>query len=61
MSAARAAGLSISGWAVRTIYKRDAMLVRIETEDGTVGYAPGAASEENAQKIEKEIAPVLHW
>ena len=44
---------------VRTIYKRDAMVVRIETEDGTVGYAPGAASEDNARMIEKEIAPLL--
>ena len=35
------------------------MVVRIETEDGTVGYAPGAASEDNARKIEKEIAPLL--
>ena len=43
----------------RTIYKRDAMLVRIETEDGTVGYAPGAASEEIVRKIEKEITPLL--
>ena len=43
----------------RTIYKRDAMVVRVETEDGTVGYAPGAASEDNVRKIEKEIAPLL--
>ena len=43
----------------RTIYKRDAMVVRIETEDGTVGYSPGAASEDNVRKIEKEIAPLL--
>ena len=43
----------------RTIYKRDAMVVRIETEDGTVGYAPGAASEDNALTIEKEISPLL--
>ena len=35
------------------------MVVRIETEDGTVGYAPGAASENNARTIEKEIAPLL--
>ena len=43
----------------RTIYKRDAMVVRIETEDGIVGYAPGAASEENEFKIKNEIAPLL--
>ena len=35
------------------------MVVRIETEDGIVGYAPGAASEENARKIKNEIAPLL--
>ena len=43
----------------RTIYKRDAMVVRIETEDGTVGYAPGVASEENVRKIRKDITPLL--
>ena len=59
MSAARASGLSISGGHTRTIYKRDAMMVRIETEDGTVGYAPGVASEEIVRKIEKEITPLL--
>ena len=43
----------------RTIYKRDAMVVRIETQDGAVGYAPGPASEDAVRKIEKEIAPHL--
>ena len=43
----------------RTIYKRDAMVVRIETEDGTVGYGPGPASEDQVRKIEKEISPRL--
>lgn len=35
------------------------MVVRIETQDGAVGYAPGPASEEAVRKIEKEIAPHL--
>jgi L-alanine-DL-glutamate epimerase-like enolase superfamily enzyme len=43
----------------RTIFKRDAMVVRIETQDGAVGYAPGPASEDAVRKIEKEIAPHL--
>ena len=43
----------------RTIYKRDAMVVRIKTQDGAVGYAPGPASEDAVRKIEKEIAPHL--
>ncbi|MEC8420260.1 MAG: mandelate racemase/muconate lactonizing enzyme family protein [Verrucomicrobiota bacterium] len=43
----------------RTIYKRDAMVVRIETQDGAVGYAPGPASEDAVRKIENEIAPHL--
>ena len=37
----------------RTIYKRDAMVIRIETQDGAVGYAPGPASEDAVRKIEK--------
>ena len=43
----------------RTIYKRDAMVVRIETDDGMTGYAPGPASMDVVQKIEKEISPQL--
>ena len=43
----------------RTIYKRDAMVVRILTDDGMTGYAPGPASIDVAHKIEKEIAPQL--
>jgi L-alanine-DL-glutamate epimerase-like enolase superfamily enzyme len=45
----------------RTIYKRDAMVIRIETQDGAVGYAPGPASEDAVRKIEKEIAPQPSW
>lgn len=43
----------------RTIVKRDAMLVRIESENGVCGYGPGAASEHWKERIEKEIAPFL--
>lgn len=43
----------------RTILKRDAMLIRIETDEGLVGYAPGQASEKAQQTIEKVIAPFL--
>lgn len=35
------------------------MVVRIKTQDGAVGYAPGPASEDAVRKIEKEIAPHL--
>ena len=30
----------------RTIYKRDAMLIRVETDNGLVGYAPGQGTKE---------------
>src|ERR1051326_503407 len=43
----------------RTILKRDAMFVRIEADNGLVGYAPGAGSEEAHQAIERVIAPFL--
>jgi L-alanine-DL-glutamate epimerase-like enolase superfamily enzyme len=43
----------------RTIVKRDAMLIRIETEGGFVGYGPGAASEHWRDKIQTEIAAFL--
>ena len=33
----------------RTILKRDAMFVRVETSNGLVGYAPAAASESARQ------------
>ena len=35
------------------------MVIRIETQDGAVGYAPGPASEDAVRKIEKKIAPHL--
>ncbi len=43
----------------RTIFKRDAMLVRIETDNGLVGYAPGQGSEKAHLAIETRIAPFL--
>jgi L-alanine-DL-glutamate epimerase-like enolase superfamily enzyme len=43
----------------RVIYKRDAMLIRLETESGTVGYAPGQGSERAQQIIDRMIAPFL--
>ncbi len=43
----------------RIILKRDAMLIRVDSDLGLIGYAPGAASEIWKQRIEKEIAPFL--
>jgi L-alanine-DL-glutamate epimerase-like enolase superfamily enzyme len=43
----------------RTILKRDAMLIRVELDNGLVGYAPGAGSEQAQQEIETKIAPFL--
>ncbi len=43
----------------RTILKRDAMFIRVETDSGLVGYAPGPGSERVQQIIEKVIAPFL--
>ena len=43
----------------RTIYKRDAMLIRVEADNGLVGYAPGPGSETAQQAIERVIAPFL--
>ncbi|MCX6623981.1 MAG: mandelate racemase/muconate lactonizing enzyme family protein [Acidobacteria bacterium] len=43
----------------RTIRKRDAMLIRIETDNGLAGYAPGPASEAAQRAIEECIAPFL--
>ncbi|MBI1775810.1 MAG: mandelate racemase/muconate lactonizing enzyme family protein [Proteobacteria bacterium] len=39
--------------------KRDAMLIRIETDSGLTGYAPGPASESVQQAIERKIGPFL--
>ena len=43
----------------RTILKRDAMFIRMETDNGLVGYAPGPGSEHAQQVIEQTIAPFL--
>lgn len=43
----------------RTILKRDAMLVRIEADNGLVGYGPGQGSEKAHQAITDVIAPFL--
>src|SRR5688572_6316603 len=43
----------------RTILKRDAMFIRVETDNGLVGYAPGPGSEGVQRAIERVIAPFL--
>src|SRR5215510_95792 len=36
---------------VRTILKRDAMLIRVKADNGLIGYAPGPAHERAANEI----------
>jgi len=43
----------------RTILKRDAMFVRVQTDKGLVGYAPAPGSERAHRIIEDTIAPFL--
>src|ERR1700678_4655317 len=43
----------------RTILKRDAMLVRVSTDEGLFGYAPGQASVQAKNTIDQVIAPFL--
>ena len=43
----------------RTILKRDAMLIRVEADNGLVGYAPGQGSERAKEGIESVIASFL--
>jgi L-alanine-DL-glutamate epimerase-like enolase superfamily enzyme len=43
----------------RTILKRDAMLIRIQMDNGLVGYAPGPGSERAHEAIRSTIAPFL--
>jgi L-alanine-DL-glutamate epimerase-like enolase superfamily enzyme len=43
----------------RTILKRDAMLIRVEADNGLVGYAPGEGSEKARQLIRDTVAPFL--
>src|SRR5580765_6167349 len=44
---------------MRTILKRDAMLLRVTTDTGLRGYAPGPAHERAAQEIHDVIRPFL--
>ena len=43
----------------RTILKRDAMLIRVVTDNGLVGYAPGEGSEKAKHGIESGISPIV--
>jgi L-alanine-DL-glutamate epimerase-like enolase superfamily enzyme len=43
----------------RTILKRDAMLIRVTTDAGLIGYAPGPAHERAASEIRDVIRPFL--
>lgn len=43
----------------RTILKRDAMLIRVETDLGLTGYAPGPGSEQVFHLIRDTVAPWL--
>ena len=43
----------------RTIVKRDAMLIRVKTDNGLTGYAPGPAHERAQREIHESIRPFL--
>ena len=43
----------------RTILKRDAMLIRVESDSGLVGYAPGPGSQRAQETIESLVRPFL--
>lgn len=43
----------------RTILKRDAMLIRVDTDLGLIGYAPGPGSEAVQRIIQDTVAPWL--
>lgn len=43
----------------RKILKRDAMLIRVRTDNGLVGYAPGQGSEKADRAIKNAIGPFL--
>jgi len=43
----------------RTIIKRDAMLIRVRTDSGLTGYAPGPAHERAQREIHDVIRPFL--
>ncbi len=44
---------------LRTILKRDAMLIRLSTDAGITGFAPGPAHVRAAREIESSIGPFL--
>ena len=44
---------------LRTILKRDAMLIRVSTDSGITGFAPGPAHARAAREIEDMIGPFL--
>jgi L-alanine-DL-glutamate epimerase-like enolase superfamily enzyme len=44
---------------LRTILKRDAMLIRVKTDTDLVGYAPGPAHERAQREIQQVIKPFL--
>ena len=44
---------------LRTILKRDAMLIRVMTDSGLKGYAPGPAHQRAADEIQRTIRPFL--
>lgn len=43
----------------RTIHKRDAMLIKVTTDSGLVGYGSGPATERIARQIDDMIRPAL--
>ncbi len=43
----------------RTILKRDAMFIRVDTDSGLTGYAPGPGSERAQREIQEIIGPFL--
>jgi L-alanine-DL-glutamate epimerase-like enolase superfamily enzyme len=43
----------------RTILKRDAMFIRVETDNGLVGYGPGPGHERAHREIQEIVAPFL--
>src|ERR1051325_9140304 len=43
----------------RTILKRDAMFIRVEADNGLVGYAPGPGSAQAHQAIRQVVTPFL--
>ena len=52
--------IKLSFWGgERTIVKRDAMFIRVETDNGLVGYAPGPGGEVAQRVIQETIAPFL--